>query len=316
MTAVRLGTRGSPLALQQAELVAARLAAAHDVQSTLVIIKTSGDKLAEAPLSEAGGKRLFVKEIEEALLRGEIDIAVHSCKDMPVELAGGLELSAVLPRADPSDALVFPFAAEPSSASFADIASRPGPEVRVGTSSVRRMTQLRRIWNRARFEPVRGNLDTRLRKLDEGEYDLLILASAGLERLGRADRIGLRIPVAISVPAPGQGAIAVEIRRDDAATRELVGSINDVPTLAAVSAERALVVGLGGGCQTPIGALAMPCGDELRLQAAVASLDGHVLVRAEARGAIDRPGELGTEVAKRLDAQGARDILREAERGI
>ena len=233
MTPLRLGSRGSQLALFQARLVAERLKSAGGVACDIVVIKTSGDRLQERPLSEIGGKRLFVKEIEDALLGGEIDLAVHSSKDMPAVLPDGLEVGAVLEREDPRDALVMPV----GKGSFS------GDDVkRIGTGSVRRIAQLRARFPHALFENVRGNLDTRLRKLDAGEYDLLVLAAAGLRRLGFTSRISALVPLDECVPAPGQGIIAIEVRGDDASTRRIVTKIADADALAALDAERALVI--------------------------------------------------------------------------
>src|SRR6185436_8643898 len=243
VTPLRLGSRGSQLALFQARLVAERLKSAGGVACDIVVIKTSGDRLQERPLSEIGGKRLFVKEIEDALLGGEIDLAVHSSKDMPAVLPDGLEVGAVVEREDPRDALVLP----------AGKGSDPG-------TFSRRIAQLRTRFPDASFENVRGNLDTRLRKLDAGEYDLLVLAAAGLTRLGFTSRISALVPLDECVPAPGQGIIAIEVRSDDASTRRIVTKIADADALAALDAERALVAALGGGCQMPIGGIAVPVG--------------------------------------------------------
>lgn len=321
---LRIGTRGSQLALWQARTVAAALEARGET-CEIVVIKTTGDRLSEAPLSEAGGKRLFVREIEEALLRNEVDLAVHSAKDMPVIAADGLEIAAVLPREEPWDALVLPVNADSATSaneSIDRVLARLKAGANVGTSSVRRVAQLRRAMPGAAFSPIRGNLDTRLRKLDEGQYDVLVLAAAGLKRLGAGDRISARLPLSVCMPAPGQGAIAVETRSDDADTRARVEPIGDRMTAIALTAERALVDRLGGGCQTPIGAYAHaagghgdsdgdPAADTLDLQALVISLDGARLVRASASGPATDPAALGAKVAADLLAQGARAILSE-----
>jgi len=269
-----------------------------------VVIKTSGDRLQERPLSEIGGKRLFVKEIEDALLGGEIDLAVHSSKDMPAVLPDGLEVGAVLEREDPRDALVMPVGKGPFS----------GDDVkRIGTGSVRRIAQLRARFPHALFENVRGNLDTRLRKLDAGEYDLLVLAAAGLRRLGFTSRISALVPLDECVPAPGQGIIAIEVRGDDASTRRIVTQIADADALAALDAERALVTALGGGCQMPIGGIAVPVGQtDLELRALVASLDGARVIRYKRVGLRTHAAALGREVADELLRQGAAAILNEA----
>jgi hydroxymethylbilane synthase len=319
---LKLGTRGSELALFQARAVAGLLAVRAGCQCEIVVIKTSGDRLADAPLAHIGGKRLFVKEIEEALLSGAIDLAVHSSKDMPVALPDGLEIAAVLPREDPRDAVVLPAeAAEADRATRTDTArtleelvARLGQTPRIGTSSVRRSAQLARLVPGARFLPIRGNLDTRLRKLDAGDYDALVLASAGLRRLGRADRIFATLPIEACVPAPGQGIIAVEIRRSDAAARDIVACIDDEAASAALRAERAVVTALGGGCQMPIGAYAAIDGGTLGLTGIVVSLDGTRIARAEVRGHAGDPESAGAEVAARLRSRGADAILAEVAR--
>lgn len=304
MIALRLGSRGSHLAVFQARLVAQRIEAAGDVTVEIVVIKTSGDRLQEAPLSEIGGKRLFVKEIEDALLAGEIDLAVHSSKDMPALLPEGLELGAVLEREDPRDALVLPVQA-----------GHLPPNARIGTGSVRRIAQLTALFPGARFENVRGNLDTRLRKLDAGDYDLLVLAAAGLRRLGFSSRISTTVPIEDCVPAPGQGIIAIEIRGHDDRTRKTVARINDADAWSALEAERALVVALGGGCQMPIGAVAVPAGTlDLEFHALVASLDGTRVIRYKKVGRRADAAALGREAASYLMANGAESILSEARR--
>ena len=323
---LRLGTRGSQLALWQANTVAARIAEAGGPACRIVVIRTSGDRLQEAPLSEIGGKRLFVKEIEDALLRGDIDLAVHSSKDMPAVLPAGLAIAGVLPREDPLDAVVLP--SSPASLTVDDLVAELGQTPTIGTSSVRRIAQLTRIFPGARFVPIRGNLDTRLRKLDAGEYDAIVLAAAGLTRLGFASRISARLPVDACVPAPGQGIVAIEIREGDEAVRQAVSSVDDAATGAALEAERAVVAALGGGCQTPIGALASwvrsaspasperVTGDALELVAVVVSLDGSRAVRAHRRGARSDAAALGARVAADLLAEGAGDILAEAQRAL
>ena len=323
---LRLGTRGSQLALWQANTVAARIAEAGGPACRIVVIRTSGDRLQEAPLSEIGGKRLFVKEIEDALLRGDIDLAVHSSKDMPAVLPAGLAIAGVLPREDPLDAVVLP--SSPAPLTVDELVAELGQTPTIGTSSVRRIAQLTRIFPGARFVPIRGNLDTRLRKLDAGEYDAIVLAAAGLTRLGFASRISARLPVDACVPAPGQGIVAIEIREGDEAVRQAVSRVDDAAAGAALEAERAVVAALGGGCQTPIGALASwvrsasPAsakqvnGDALELVAVVVSLDGSRAVRAHRRGARSDAAALGARVAADLLAEGAGDILAEAQRAL
>ena len=354
-TALRLGTRGSQLALWQANAVAARIADAGGPPCHIVVIKTSGDQLQQAPLSEVGGKRLFVKEIEDALLRNDIDLAVHSSKDMPAVLPAGLAIGGVLPREDPLDAVVLPVrlkadattgrepdatsgrepdatnVREPDATNVRGVRLQPdqgagvddlvatlGQSPSIGTGSVRRIAQLMRIFPAARFTPIRGNLDTRLRKLDAGEYDALVLAAAGLRRLGFASRIALRLPAAACVPAPGQGIVAIEIRAsDNGAVQQAVAGIDDSEARAALDAERALVAALGGGCQTPVGALASPVDDDmLELVAAVISLDGSRALRAHGRAPRREAAALGARVGASLLADGAGEILAEAHRNL
>lgn len=312
MSRLRLGTRGSQLALFQANTTAALLKTQAGVDCEIVVIKTSGDRLADAALSEIGGKRLFVKEIEDSLLAGDIDIAVHSSKDLPAVLPEGLTIGAVLPREDPRDAVVLPAGGTASSVSEAAAALGPAP--RIGTSSVRRIAQLTRLFAGARFQPIRGNLDTRLRKLDSGDYDALVLAAAGLRRLDRAHRISLAIPADACVPAPGQGIIAIEIRGDDARARAHVAAIDDSRAGVALAAERAVVTRLGGGCQMPIGAYAQVDGDTVHLAAIVIALDGTRQVRVTESGPVSQPETIGVTVADALLARGADTILAEAQR--
>jgi len=314
---LRLGTRGSQLALWQANTVAARLASAGGPRCRIVVIKTSGDRLADASLSEVGGKRLFVKEIEEALLGNEIDLAVHSSKDMPAVLPEGLAIAGVLPREDPLDAVVLPTGGlsgfSRTVMSVDELAAHFGQSSRIGTGSVRRVAQLSRIFSGARFVPIRGNLDTRLKKLDAGEYDALVLAAAGLRRLGFASRISMALPVSACVPAPGQGTVAIEIREGDDAVGRLVASVDDPAAGAALEAERVLVAALGGGCQTPIGALASPLDqDTIELVAVVVALDGSRVVRGTARGPRREAAAIGARVAAQLIAGGANEILTDA----
>jgi hydroxymethylbilane synthase len=317
---LRLGTRGSQLALYQARSVAARLADAGGPPCEMVVIRTSGDQLQAAPLSEAGGKRLFVKEIEDALLKGEIDLAVHSSKDMPTALLDGLIIAGVLPREDPYDAVVLPSSVEPPGVSpnfsaVDELVAIIGQTPSIGTSSVRRIAQLTRLLPGARFVPIRGNLDTRLKKVDSGAHDAIVVAAAGLRRLGFASRISFALPATACVPAPGQGIIAIEIRDGDTPVQEAVAAITDQLAAAALDAERCVVETLGGGCQTPIGALALPVeGDALELVAAVIALDGSRIVRATDRGSRAEAAALGRRVAEQLIADGAADILEESRR--
>jgi hydroxymethylbilane synthase len=312
MLTLKLGTRGSQLALVQATTTAALLKAHAGIDCELTVIKTSGDRLADAALSEIGGKRLFVKEIEDSLLAGAIDLAVHSSKDLPAALPPGLAIGAVLPREDPRDAVVLPSGRVAST--LEAVQRLLGSAPRIGTSSVRRVAQLMRLFPGACFQPIRGNLDTRLRKLDAGDYDALVLAAAGLRRLQHDHRMSTALPPETCVPAPGQGIIAIEIRDDDARARELVMTINDPMTAVVLAAERAVVVRLGGGCQMPIGACARVDGDTVHLVAVVSALDGSRDVRASAAGSARSPEEVGAQVADTLLARGADRILADAQR--
>jgi hydroxymethylbilane synthase len=315
---LRIGTRGSQLALWQANTVAAQLQAAGAPPCRIVIIKTTGDQLQERPVSEVGGKRLFVKEIEDALLRNDVDLAVHSSKDMPAILPGGLSVAGVLPREDPRDAVVLPQGLEAKGLGLTSalspqpsaLAELLGDTPVIGTGSVRRVAQLLNLFPKARFENVRGNVDTRLRKLEEGQYDALVLAAAGLRRLGFGERISMTLSADVCVPAPGQGIVAIETRDTDRTTRTFVERITDTTAAAALDAERAVVEALGGGCQTPIGALATIVeGNTLELIGAVASLDGSRVIRATGRANRADAAELGFRVGHELIAKGASEIL-------
>ena len=314
MSGLRIGTRGSDLAMWQARAAATAIEQTGGPPCELRVINTSGDRLREVSLSEVGGKRLFVKEIEEALIRGDIDLAVHSAKDLPAILPDGLAVRAVLPRDDPHDALVLPDGAAAAGSRTDAILEALGPEPRIGTSSVRRIAQLAPRLPRGRFQPIRGNLDTRLRKLDGGSYDVIVLAAAGLRRLGFGRRLTARLPLALCLPAPGQGTVAIETRSDDRRVHEVVAHVNDEGTMTAVSAERALVEALGGGCQMPIAALATVSDDDLTLEGLVSSLDGSRTQRVRLRGAPADPEALGRAVAERLVTAGAADILEEVRR--
>ena len=313
MDTLRLGTRGSELALFQAHAVAHLLQQRAQVACEIVVIKTSGDRLAEASLSQIGGKRLFVKEIEDALLSGDVDVAVHSSKDMPALLPDGLRIGAVLPRENPYDAIVLP-QRKGSALSMDAIIEELGARPRIGTSSIRRTAQLTRIFPGARFLPIRGNLGTRLRKLDAGDYDALVLAAAGLRRLERADRITATVPAHLCVPAPGQGIIAIEVRQNDQRVTQMVSRVDDPGAAAALLAERAVVTRLGGGCQMPIGALAEISNNQLALRGVVISPDGARVVRGAASGSPEQAEGLGVQVAEALLHGGAGDILAEVQR--
>ncbi len=254
---------------------------------------------------EAGGKRLFVKEIEDALADGRVDVAVHSTKDMPVEMPQGLEIGAFLPRADPWDALVLPAVPGAEAPGLREVVAALGSSPRLGTSSVRRVTQLHRLIPGATFEPIRGNVETRLRKLDEGQYDAIVLACAGLQRLGLASRITVTLPVSVAVPAPGQGAVALQVRTDrGAALAAALPRIDDRATRAAATAERVIVHALEGGCQSPIGAVAVPHGDGLELHAAVTSLEGEEIRAMALRP--DRGSDRARSARRRATARAGR----------
>ena len=306
MTTLRIGTRGSALALWQARTVAGLLEA-RGARVELVIIKTAGDRLQERPLTETGTKRLFVKEIEDALLRGDVDLAVHSAKDMPATLPDGLAVAAVLPREDPRDALVLPGGLQHED--LATALAHLGEAPVIGTSSVRRIAQLASAVPRASFAPIRGNVDTRLRKLDAGEFHALVLAAAGMRRLGFGSRISTAIPMDVCVPAPGQGIVALEIRGDDGTTREILEGVNDREAGLSLEAERTVVAALGGGCQLPLGAISLHDKGTLTVRAVVASPDGTQVIRSEASGPASDPAGLGRRVAEDLARAGARQIL-------
>ncbi len=306
MRRLTIGTRGSALAMWQARTVAALLEGAGAAVE-ITVIKTAGDRLQQAPLSDVGGKRLFVKEIEDALASGGIDVAVHSAKDMSVALPEGLEIAAVLAREDPRDAVVLPGAA--GAADFQKALGTLPAAARIGTGSVRRAAQLSAALPHGRFVGIRGNVDTRLRKLDAGDYDALVLAAAGLRRLGLAARITAAIPIEVCVPAPGQGIIAVEIRSSDNAARAALAGVSDAAAAIALTAERAVVSALGGGCQLPLGAIALHDAGRLRMHGIVASPDGRQSVRREVAGPADDPAGLGVRLAAALADGGAMDIL-------
>ena len=310
MPPLRLGTRGSRLALWQAHTVA-DLLAARQVPVEIVTIRTSGDRLQDRPLSEPGTKSLFVKELEEAMLAGAIDFAVHSAKDMPAELPPGLDIAATLPREDPRDAVVLP-AGHPGDLELPRLVAMLGAYPAIATSSIRRSAQLALLVPGARFVPIRGNVDTRIRKLDEGGYDAIVLAAAGLRRLGVADRISALLPIDACVPAPGQGIIAVEIRADDHDTRTAMAAVHDADAGTALAGERALVTALGGGCHLPLGGIVLHDAGEIELRAVVLSPHGGGVLRARARGPIGDPEGLGRRVASELEAAGALTILNEA----
>jgi hydroxymethylbilane synthase len=295
-----IGSRGSQLALWQAKYVAARLEGLG-VATRIEVIKTTGDNITDVALARVGEvsglKGVFTKEIEEALLDGSIDLAVHSLKDLPTELPEGLTVGIVPEREDPRDALVGKTLDE----------LRPGD--RIGTGSLRRAAQIRRLAPGVETADIRGNVDTRLRKLDEGRYDAIILACAGLKRLGLQDRIAQPLDPELMAPAIGQGALGIEVRIGDGVTLEAVSPLNHIPTHLAVEAERALLDAFGGGCQVPLGAHARIDGDDLHMSAAAFSLDGVTLIRDQASGPMTEAKELGRRLAASLKAQGADKLL-------
>lgn len=295
-----IGSRGSQLALWQARYVAAQLDDLG-VKTRIEVIKTTGDKITDVALARVGEvsglKGVFTKEIEEALLDGSIDLAVHSLKDLPTELPDGLTIGIVPEREDPRDALVGKTLEE----------LKPGD--RVGTGSLRRAAQIRRLKPGVETLEIRGNVETRLRKLDEGQYDAIILACAGLRRLGLQDDIAEALDPELMAPAIGQGALGIEVRIGDGVTLEAVSPLNHTATHLAVEAERALLDAFGGGCQVPLGGYARADGDDLVLSAAVFSQDGETLIRDQASGPMTEAKELGRRVAASLKAKGADKLL-------
>jgi hydroxymethylbilane synthase len=298
---IRIATRKSPLAMWQAEHVSALLTKLHPgLEIRIVGMTTKGDKILDAPLAKVGGKGLFVKELEQGMLDGEADIAVHSMKDVPVDFPEGLHLAVIMDREDPRDAFV--------SNLYEDLDSLPEGAC-VGTSSLRRQCQLADRRPDLRIEPLRGNVNTRLAKLDAGEYDAIILAAAGLMRLGFESRIRGRIAPEDSLPAIGQGAIGIECRRADPRTNDMIAPLHHRETAERVLAERAMNARLHGGCQVPIAGHAVIEGDRLRLKGLVGTPDGARILRAESEGPRDEPEAIGTRVADDLLAQGAGEIL-------
>lgn len=303
---IRVGTRGSPLALRQTDDVLARLRAAHPGRRFhRREITTRGDVVLSKTLSEFGQRGVFVKELEVALLDGSIDVAVHSLKDMPTEQPDGLVVAAVVGRADPRDALVLAARHRERGLTLETL-----PEgARIGTGSTRRAAQLRALRADLRVEPVRGNLQTRLRKLEEEGFDGLILAAAGLDRLDMGHLITERIPLDVCLPAPGQGALALETRADDGDVVELVRRVEDASVRAATDAERTVLAALGGGCHVPIGAYGRVEGERLELEGSVLAPDGSVSLRARVEGAAADAVALGQELARLLRERGADELL-------
>ena len=303
---VRIATRKSALALWQAEFVKAELERFHaDVRVELVPMSTQGDIILDTPLAKIGGKGLFVKELEQAMLDGRADIAVHSMKDVPVEFPEGLELYTICEREDPRDAFV--------SNNFANLNELPQGAI-VGTSSLRRQCQIKALRPDLDIRDLRGNVNTRLGKLDDGQYDAIILAAAGLIRLKMESRIADYIEPEVSLPANGQGAVGIECRIDDEVTKALLAPLEHTQTRIRVNAERSMNRYLEGGCQVPIGAYALVDGEQVHLRGLVGAVDGSEILRDEVTGHVNDAEKLGIELAKKLLAQGADKILAEVYR--
>jgi hydroxymethylbilane synthase len=305
VSVIRIGSRGSTLALAQASWVKTAIESqSPDAQVELVTIKTSGDRFIDTAIQAIGGKGIFTKEIEDALLRNEIDIAVHSLKDLPTELPDDLTIAAVPRREDPRDVLV---------SRSGDRLERLPAGAKIGTGSLRRRAQILHYQPQLSVVPIRGNVDTRLRKLDGGEVEALIMAAAGLKRIGQAGRIVEFISPEICVSAVAQGALALETRQD-ASVRETLDLLDDIATYTEVSAERAFLSRLGGGCQLPVGARATAEGDKLKILGVVANPDGTSLFRGELSGSVAEAVELGQELADQLLNKGADKILAKLDR--
>jgi len=302
---IRLGSRGSTLALWQAEHVREQVERRTGRSVEITRIKTTGDVILDVPLSKVGGKGLFVKEIEEAMLSGRIDFAVHSMKDVPTDLPAGLEISCITRREDPRDAFL--------SVRYERFEDLPAG-ARVGTSSLRRQTQLLGLRPDLSIDQLRGNLDSRIRKMEEGKYDAILLAAAGLLRLGWDAKIRQYIPVDVSVPAIGQGALGIEIRSGDERTREALAFLDDRETSLAVRAERGFLKRLEGGCQVPIAAHGTVIGDTVTLSGLIGKPDGSRILRGSRGGSVSDPGAIGVALAEELLARGGREILDEVYR--
>ena len=300
---IRIGTRASALALWQAEWVKAELEKKYPGMTvSLTKIKTTGDKILDVPLAQVGGKGLFVKEIEEAMLEGEIDIAVHSMKDVPTFFPDGLHLSCITKREDPRDALL-----TRNNVTFNNLPKGAN----VGTSSLRRQAQLMHVRPDFVIHQLRGNVDTRLRKLKEGQFDAIILAAAGVKRLGLADNVSEYIDPEISLPAIGQGALGIECRVDDRELNDLIAFFNHADTRTCVTGERALLRRLEGGCQVPIACYGQIKGGALHLTGLVGSVDGKRIIKDSLEGAPEKAEKLGVTLAEKLLSRGADVILRE-----
>jgi hydroxymethylbilane synthase len=300
---LRIGTRGSPLALAQATQVRAGLAAAHGVapeRIALEVIRTTGDVIRDRPLAEVGGKGLFTKEIEEALLAGAVDLAVHSAKDMPTELPGGLAIAAALEREDPRDVFISRKAKTPRELRHGAV---------VGTASLRRQAQVLRLRPDLKVVPFRGNVETRLRKLDAGEVDATLLALAGLKRLGLADAATAILPVDEFLPAVGQGIIAVETRADDTRTRDLLAAIDHCESATALACERAFLAVLDGSCRTPIAGHATISAGRLAFRGLIAKPDGSAHFETAHTGAVADSVALGTDAGRELKSRAGADFF-------
>lgn len=305
MRPMRIGSRGSILARWQAEFVRKQLFQIAGVESEIIIIKTSGDKMQQAPLTQLGGKGIFIKELEEALLEETVDLAVHSVKDIPTETPGRLHFPAVCRRDDVRDCLV-----SHTGAALASL--RQG--ARVGTSSLRRQAQLRHHRPDLDIRELRGNVDTRLRKVERGEYDAIVLSKAGLDRLGWSQKITEALSTEISLPAVGQGAIAIESRVKDTDAAVILEKLDDAETRTAIIAERTLLSALHGGCQVPLGAWARMERGELIMEAVVCSVDGVQYIRQKASAPPEQAAQLGEYMARMLSEGGAQGILDEVKR--
>jgi len=300
---IRVGTRGSNLALVQANWVSDRLKSLYpDMSVAVVPIRTRGDRMQNISLVEIGGKGIFVKEIEETLLRGDIDIAVHSMKDVPVDLPDGLIIGAIPEREDPRDVLI----------------SREGTKMeglskgaRLGTGSLRRGMQIKRLMPDIEIVPVRGNIDTRIKKIVTENLDGIIVAAAGMKRMGRGREISQYIPIEVMMPSAGQGVLGIEMRESDRETKALIAPLNHLDTVVEISAERAFLRRLGGGCQVPIAGIARKSGNNLVIKGLVGSIDGRVMIMDEVRGDSSNWEDMGNTLAENILSMGGRAVLDE-----
>ena len=305
MRHLRIGSRGSVLALWQAEFVRKQLFQLTGVEAEVVVIKTTGDKMQQAAFGQSGGKGIFIKELEEALLEESVDLAVHSVKDIPTDTPSRLQFPAVCRRDDVRDCLV---------SHQGTLLASLKQGARVGTSSLRRQAQLRHYRRDLDLRELRGNVDTRLRKVDSGEYDAIVISKAGLDRLGLSQKITETLSTEISLPAVGQGAIAIQSRLKDQQAAEILEKLDDAETRTVIIAERALMAALGGGCSVPLGAWARMERGELVLEAMLCSVDGAHYVRQKATAPAEQATELGQRMAQMLMEGGAEDILEEVRR--